>query len=370
MKNMIFEYPIKETLGNVFRIIQGHQITDEEIYKSYGSIPVYTGAGELKGFWDKALVEKDDLPCLTYATKAFDGTIVIRNEIFDANNTAVLIIKDEYKGIVILEWISIILRKIFLNIMTSKEGVSYLNREIVEAIEINIPDRKTQENLIVKHKAINERLNRTKEILRRCEALRNKFINIEYETYQDKNVDISRCIDYMSGNSGLTEELIYHTLQMGSQKYPVLSSATEERTMMGVVPKCKINNKDLKVFEGKEGLLVTRNGKAGQTRYLIEGAYTINDHAYILFNKKDSKYHINLKWLAIQYRSQFLMYSSSADNGTWNMTGFFEHTKIDIPSKKEQDDIVASYEKLEKRIEMIIAIEKHYQNLLQKEIAS
>ena len=98
MKNMIFEYPIKETLGNVFRIIQGHQITDEEIYKSYGSIPVYTGAGELKGFWDKALVEKDDLPCLTYATKAFDGTIVIRNEIFDANNTAVLILKDKYKG--------------------------------------------------------------------------------------------------------------------------------------------------------------------------------------------------------------------------------------------------------------------------------
>ena len=34
MKNMIFEYPIKETLGNVFRIIQGQQITDEEIYKS------------------------------------------------------------------------------------------------------------------------------------------------------------------------------------------------------------------------------------------------------------------------------------------------------------------------------------------------
>lgn len=35
------------------------------------------------------------------------------------------------------------------------------------------------------------------------------------------------------------------------------------------------------------------------------------------------------------------------------MTGFFEHTKLDIPSKKEQDDIVTSYEKLEKRIEMI-----------------
>ena len=63
------------------------------------------------------------------------------------------------------------------------------------------------------------------------------------------------------------------------------------------------------------------------------------------------------------------MYSSSADNGTWNMTGFFEHTKVDIPSQKEQDDIVANYENLEKRIEMIVSIEKHYQELLQKEIS-
>ena len=145
----------------------------------------------------------------------------------------------------------------------------------------------------------------------------------------------------------------YIFLRQDKAPYPLLSSATEERTMMGVVPKCKINNKDLKVFEGNEGLLVTRNKKAGQTRYLAEGAYTINDHAYILFNREDSKYYINLKWLAIQYRSQFLMYSSSSDNGTWNMTGFFEHTKLDIPSKKERDDIVLSYEKLEKRIEMI-----------------
>ncbi|MBE6738049.1 MAG: hypothetical protein E7566_05315 [Ruminococcaceae bacterium] len=369
MKNIIFEYPIKETLGNVFRIIQGHQITDEEIYKSYGSIPVYTGAGELKGFWDKALVGKDDLPCLTYATKAFDGTIVIRNEIFDANNTAVLILKDKYKEIVLLEWISVILPKIFLEIMTSKEGVSYLNREIVEAIEINIPDRKTQEDLIIKHKAINERLDHAKELLRRCKALMNKFINIEYKTYQGKNVEIEECVGYMSGNSGLTEEFVYHTLQEEGKKYSILSSATEERTMMGTVPKCYINNKELKVFEGKEGLLVTRNGKAGQTRYLSEGTYTINDHAYILFVKPDSKYQINLKWLSIQYKSQFLMYSSNADNGTWNMTGFFKHTKIDIPNLQEQLSIVKKYEILERRIDSIENIKKHYSDLVSKEIA-
>ena len=365
MKNMIFEYPIKETLGNVFRIIQGHQITDEEIYKSYGSIPVYTGAGELKGFWDKALVEKDDLPCLTYATKAFDGTIVIRNEIFDANNTAVLILKDKYKGIVLLEWISIILPKIFLDIMTSKEGVSYLNREIVEAIEINIPERETQENLIVKHNAINERLNHTKEILHRCEVLRNKFINIEYETYQGKNVDISKCIDYISGTSNLTEEKNYQRLKSDGKRFLLLTGATSKENAFVTLGETTKAPR----FIDREGLLVTRKGKAGTIRYLPRGQYTLNDDAYILYMRDDSQYEINLKWLSIQYKTEFRLYASNSDNGTWNMTGFFEHTKIDIPSRKEQDDLVASYEKLEKRIEMITAIERHYQNLLQKEIA-
>lgn len=365
MKNMIFEYPIKETLGNVFRIIQGHQITDEEIYKSYGSIPVYTGAGELKGFWDKALVEKDDLPCLTYATKAFDGTIVIRNEIFDANNTAVLILKDKYKETVILEWISIVLPKIFLDIMTSKEGVSYLNREIVEAIEINIPDRKTQIDLIVKHKAINERLDRTKEILLRCEALRNKFINIEYKTYQDKNVEIAKCIDYISGTSNLTEEKNYQRLKSDGKQYLLLTGATaKENTFVTLGEATKAPR-----FTDREGLLVTRKGKAGMVRYLPKGQYTLNDDAYILHMRDDSQYEINLKWLSIQYKAEFLLYASNSDNGTWNMTGFFAHTKIDIPNLQEQLSVVKKYEYLERRIDAIEKIEKHYFNLISKEIA-
>lgn len=87
--------------------------------------------------------------------------------------------------------------------------------------------------------------------------------------------------------------------------------------------KTEVISTNRKVFKNKEGLLVTRNGKAGQTRFLEPGKYTINDHAYILFVKNTSPYEIDLNWLSIQYRKEFLSYSSSADNGTWNMTGFF-----------------------------------------------
>lgn len=170
--------------------------------------------------------------------------------------------------------------------------------------------------------------------------------SLTYTHYQAKAVPISKVIDKMSGNSGLTEEFIYHAMQNKGEKYTVLSSATEDRTKMGEIPMCTINNKPLKVFEGQEGLLVTRNGKAGQTRYLPSGRYTINDHAYILFVKEDAPYAVDLRWLAIQYRTEFLQFASSSDNGTWNMTGFFKQVKIDIPDIEEQKSLVDIYDKL------------------------
>ena len=82
------------------------------------------------------------------------------------------------------------------------------------------------------------------------------------------------------------------------------------------------------------------------TRYLPSGKYTINDHAYILYVKDSSPYEIDLKWLAIQYRSDFLQYASNSDNGTWNMTGFFKQVRIDIPYIEEQKKLVEIYDKL------------------------
>lgn len=170
--------------------------------------------------------------------------------------------------------------------------------------------------------------------------------SLKYTNYQAYQVSISSVIDKMSGNSGLTEELIYHSMQNTGEKYAVLSSATEDRTKMGEIPMCTINGKPLKVFEGREGLLVTRNGKAGTTRFLPKGKYTINDHAYILFVKDSSPYEIDLRWLAIQYKREFLQFASNSDNGTWNMTGFFNQTKIDIPIIEEQKSLVEIYDEL------------------------
>lgn len=133
-------------IKSVFRVIQGHQITDEEIYRSFGrgNIPIFTASNEIKGYWDQSLVTEDNLPCITYPTKANAGEAFVHYQIFDANNTAALIPLPEWKEKIILEWAAFKLSGIFLDIATSKEGVSYLNKEIVEEYELNIPSTDVQ----------------------------------------------------------------------------------------------------------------------------------------------------------------------------------------------------------------------------------
>lgn len=129
------------TIGTYFNLIQGHQITDEELYKTEGKIPVFTGSNDIKGYWDKSLIKKDDLPCLTYPTKGNkEGNVFVQKELFDANNTAVLIPKPEWRDKINLEWFAFKFKHILQMIQTSKENVSYLNRDLVEPHEFDIPD--------------------------------------------------------------------------------------------------------------------------------------------------------------------------------------------------------------------------------------
>ena len=164
------------SLDTITRIIQGHQITDEEIYNQEGSIPIFTGSNDIKGYWGKKIIDSIDLPCLTYATKAFDGTITIQRSIFDANNTAVLIIKDEYKPIVEIEWLQTILPNLFLKNATSKEGVSYLNKAIVQNITIDIPKRCVQDKCVERYKQLRSLRDRIEDLIQRYNTVITKEI--------------------------------------------------------------------------------------------------------------------------------------------------------------------------------------------------
>ena len=104
-----------------------------------GDIPIYTGNNDIKGFWDKSLISEGQLPCISYPTKGNSGITFIQRQLFDANNTALILIKDEYKEKVRLEWLAFALRPILKSHMTNVEGVSYLNKDLVDNIDMAIP---------------------------------------------------------------------------------------------------------------------------------------------------------------------------------------------------------------------------------------
>lgn len=358
-------------IKSIFQIIQGHQITDEEIYRAEGNIPVITGRDEIKGYWNKKIIERGDLPCITYPTKANAGDTYIQTKIFDANNTAVLIPFPKWREKVDLEWISYKLRTMFLKIQTSKAGVSYLNKEIVEELEINIPSKDIQE----KERYVISKLLYTKrkvcKILEMIERINSLPISTEYNKYQGKEIPAKVIFGVINGNSELTEEVIYQHIEVdeNSERYEVLSSSTVDRTRMGYVAKFKIKKKTIKTFEDKEGILVIRNGKAGKAYYLTHGKYTLNDHAYILYVKESCDYKINLKWFICQYQNSLYQFSSFSDNATWNKTGFFKHAVFDIPSLEEQEEVEKRFKCLQNYENRLSSINNKIDSVLNREIS-
>ncbi|MDE5994402.1 MAG: restriction endonuclease subunit S [Oscillospiraceae bacterium] len=370
---------------DVFNKIEkgNYALTDEVVYASLQNgdelIPLYGGNKEHVSTERRISVSaktKKGTPITIFSGEgiiiSLDGSAgsmtYKSNERFALNHHAGFItLKKEAIGKVNLEYFSIFLQN-FYREMSVSEGSRTLSLIQIYNEEFTLPRLNVQNNILNSLKVIKEKMNSLALLKSSYKALINKEISVNYKKYQGKNTDISTCIGYMSGNTGLTEECIYQTLQNNADHYQVLSSATEDNTMMGEIPMCILNGHKLKVFEGKEGLLITRNGKAGYTKYLEKGKYTINDHAYILFVKKSSPFKVDLQWLSIQYKQDFLEYASNADNGTWNMTGFFTYTKIDIPAYNEQLSLVKKYQTLQTRIKAIEKIEKKYRELISKEI--
>jgi len=246
------------------------------------------------------------------------------------------------------------------------DGSKTLSTSVIYSLDFDIPSYLVQCQIMDEIRPIQSYRSRLKDVTRRIEALKEKILSVEYNHFQVERIPIRDVLDYLNGNSGLTEKEIYQSILHEGERYEVLSSSTLEDTRLGVIPQCRVNGKIIKVFEHREGILVARNGNAGATQFLERGRYTITDHAYILYPSAKCKYELSLQWLIIQYRSSFLEYSSSSDNGTWNMTGFFKDVMIDIPDFSEQLKIVKQYKELEDRATKLNKIEKSIQSVFSK----
>lgn len=255
-------------------------------------------------------------------------------------------VKEEAKHLVDPEFFSLFFEKQLQEVSIS-EGSKTLTLDMIKSLDFDIPPYDVQKKTMLEIRPLLKAKEKIGDLFSRIDSIRERILSVEYRDYQVKNIPISKILNCYGGNTGLTEEEIYQRILVEGQRYEVLSASTSEETKLGTTPKFQLNGKELEVLEDKEGILVIRKGKAGITYYREKGKYTLTDDAYFLTVKENCGYDINLKWLIAQYRQAFFDYSSSSDNGTWNMTGFFEEVTIAIPSYEEQLELVEKYERLE-----------------------
>lgn len=342
-------------LAEIFKVVQGHQITDEEIYNSPGDIPIYTGNNDLKGFWNKTIIDESMLPCLTYPTKAFSGKLFIQDKPFDANNTACLLLKDEYKDKVLLEYFQYLLPSEFLKNATSKEGVSYLNKEIVENIDIDLPEKKQQEKLITKFKAINFYNESIQEM--RMKLLKSLEKEVIVDFSYDEEVNLNKVLGYVSRNDSLSEEGIYiNSNRNYDGEYITVLSGNSNANEYGRIP---INTKGIHFIENRQILHLVTRGNAGKLTYMPKGNYATNTNAFILYLKEESFNILNiqteddeeiyLKFLRILLQPKFYSVSSNADVAIFPLTDVIKTMTIPLYKfNKNIINLVNSYDMIEK----------------------
>lgn len=173
-----------------------------------------------------------------------------------------------------------------------------------------------------------------------------------------KQYKVSKILSYISGNQGLTNEVIHleKSKLNGIDDVEVLSSSVDKSFSMGFVSKnLHLHNKPIKIFEAKEGILVSRNGNAGILTYLPKGKYTMNDHAYILFIKPEFNNFLDTFYLSLQLQSETLKFLSTREgNKNWNITKFMKNGQVYIPTNsdgkfnlKAQIELANIYKQLE-----------------------
>lgn len=358
---------ISEKMCKIFNFLSETNIVEEDFYNHIGDYPVYSGQTENQGIVGKIDIYNQKLPCVTFTTYGNAGKLFYREgKCTIGRNCMGLRPKDKHINQINLKWFTFSFQNLFYRLRIGDPlGQKSLNKLLLKRVLIEIPDITVQEKQLKKY----ERLSNLKKYINKVVNELMQTTNF-YKTYpKDSIVAINKTktfVNFTGGNSGLTEEFIYHNLpETEEDKIEILTSATLERTAMGFISKnAKPNNKKLKIFEGP-AILVARNGYAGTMRYIPRDRFTTNDHAYVLTPKKAWKDKINLKWFISEYQQLFFnLVTSKSDNATFSKE-YANRQIIKIPDIDLRNAFVRKIEHIESIITKLENIEKEIDELLE-----
>jgi restriction endonuclease S subunit len=334
---------ISEKISTIFDFLPESNILEEYFYNHVGDYPVYSGQTEKQGIVAKIDTYEHELPCVTFTTYGVGaGKMFYREGKYTiGRNCMGLRPKQEYKEMIDLEWFAFSFQSLFYRYrIGDPQGQRSLNKLLLERVVVTVPEINAQKRQLEKYN--------------RLLTLKRHINNIVTELSQTTNIckkfpedmiigkdNIKTFFNIVGGNSGLTEEFIYHNLPENDEdKIEILTGATLERTAMGFVSKnAKPDNRRLKVFEGP-AVLIARKGYAGTMTYIPKGRFTTNDDAYIMTPKNEWKRKINLEWFRNEYQELFWrIVTSRSDNATFSKE-YIERQTVLLPQIDEQNRIV------------------------------
>lgn len=372
-------------LGNIFDFRGGNSgLTEEFIYNNQsstidGQIPIFSGSATennpmgfisdgakphgkpLKVFYKTSLI-------VVRKGKAGKMKYITNNRFATNDDVYVLIPKKEWKDRIDLKWFMYQYQNMFYNLVTSKSDNATFNKDYAEKQRVIMPDL-TEQLAQIKDKLYLETLK--SENLKLIDSIEDLKNQTKMFLQEKARITLSEIFNFIGGNSGLTEELIYNNQpKTDDDRTPILSSATLEANLMGHISRESLLSNKMIVFTG-DCILVARNGYAGTMTYISDGEFTTNDHTYVLIPKKEWKDRINLRWFVYQYQDLFYsLITSKSDNATFNKE-YAEKQKIMVPDKDAVQDIIAErLFMLDKSVQDLEEANRQINKLLQTEMLS
>ena len=163
---------------------------------------------------------------------------------------------------------------------------------------------------------------------------------------------VRRFFDFLSNNSGITEEYLYTHQPTQADRIPVYSTS---RRPVGYLDDNEEVRDEFNVVDGP-AIVVARKGYAGRLFCVPEGPFIVHEDAYPIRPKVEYVAKIDLKWFAEHYSAEF----ESGRTSFWGI-GDFPRTKckdmvVNVPPMEFQKRVGVLYER---RRDIIEAIENY-----------
>lgn len=316
---------MKDPIHKLFHVWQGHQITDEEIYNlGKGQHPILTGHNVIKGYTQTPYIT--DVPCITIPSKGIVNELYLQARPFDANNTIALIPKDRKK--IDLEYFLFTQSEYLTSFISSTNTNNYLNKAILNNVEIEYPDypiqvkiRDQYKNLIAMKEMIENDVEKLSEQL-------DKNIRL---TGREKILDDVFTL-IVGSDDEMTEKYAYNN----KGDIPIYSGASNNDGILRYTNRADYNPSD-------EYITWSLSGKAG-TLYLRKGACCLTRDCGIMIPK--NKNEINLRWFILTQEKGLREFSIGKGGLGRLKKILIKLYPFTLPSKDVQNGILEEFEKL------------------------